>query len=89
MYLFLSPEDTVQCQAQSVQSLISCLTVHFPLVDKGGGTQLPSMSASQTSSHGINLVNHMSTFQKRLTWNSKRIRKCQTASQAGGGSIIL
>ena len=43
MYLFLSPEDTVQCQAQSVQSLISCLTVHFLLVDKGGGTQLPSI----------------------------------------------
>ena len=91
VYLFLSPEDTVQCQAQSVRSLISCLTLHFPLADKGGGgIQLPSVkSASQTSSHGVNLVNHMSTFQKRPTRNSKRIRKCQTVSQAIGRSIIL
>lgn len=52
MSLFLSPEDTVQCQAQSVRSLISCLTVHFLLADKGGGGDPAAIrqSASQTSS---------------------------------------
>ena len=70
----------------------SDLLPHCPLPACRQGWGDPAaihQSASQTSSHGINLVNHMSTFQKRLTWNSKRIRKCQTASQAGGGNIIL
>ena len=55
----------------------------------GGHPAAIRQSASQTSSHGVNLVNHMSTFQKRPTWNSKRIRKCQTVSQAIGRSTIL